>query len=223
MPFGSLLLAIAVTGGFGAVYAAADGPTEPVASTDFQLETTRPQRGEYHLTASETLRVRAEELLQVLSRSRCRKGCEGFADHVERDEVLERRDTPRGSWQVRWTFVDSLLDASHFSVTEIVREKGRITRRFGTAPEDVIAKWSDEQRPHDPLFHWQGGTWTLTEKFDVTGRFIHTQVEVEMEMHSERFLINLAPRRVLAGAGDHLRTIFGDLRRCQEDPPSPTL
>lgn len=193
---------------------------DPPAS-EFRLETDRPERGHYRLWASETIEVHAERLLEILSQSRCKEGCDAFAKHVAVDEELEQRDTPDGERKVSWTFIDSLIDASYFNLTEVVREPGRIVRHFGTAPPDVVEEWQSAERPHDPLFHHQGGTWTLTEEFDAAGEFLHTRVEVEMEMRTDRFLLNLAPGRVLAGAGDHLKTIFGQMRELEEQRLSP--
>ena len=197
---------------------AATEPTDPPASSDFQLESERPESGVYHLWASETFDGRADALLAILSASRCREGCDFAVDHVSIDETLARSETPRGWRNVTWTYIDSLIDASYFNLTEVVFDEERTVRRFGTAPPDVIERW---QSPHDPLFHQQGGTWTLTEVFDAAGRFLHTRVEVEMGMRSDRFLVNLLPGRVLKGAGDHLRTIFGQMRELEEHRLSP--
>lgn len=181
-------------------------------ASEFRLQTDRPERGHYRLWASETIEVRGETLLEILAQSRCKEGCDAVAEHVAVDETLERLQTPNGERNVSWTFIDSLIDASYFHLTEVVREPGRIVRRFGTAPPDVVEEWQSPQRQHDPHFHQQGGTWTLTEEFDAAGQFLHTRVQVEMEMRSDRFLVNLAPGRVLSGAGDHLETIFGQMR-----------
>lgn len=202
------------------VLAFALATTSPTASSggpasDFRLETDRPERGHYRLWASETIDVRAEKLLEILAQSRCQEGCDAVAEHVAVDEVLERRETPNGERKVSWTFIDSLIDASYFNLTEVVREPGRIVRRFGTAPPDIVEAWQSAERQHDPLFHQQGGTWTLIEEFDAAGQFLHTRVQVEMEMRSDRFLVNLGPGRVLTSAGDHLRAIFDQMRELE--------
>lgn len=194
---------------------------DPPGGSDFQLDSDRPERGVYRLWAAETFDARAEALLGILSASRCGEGCDFQVDHVSIDLELERRDTPTGSWKVTWTYIDSVLDASYFNVTEIVREEGRIVRRFGTAPPEVVEAWQTPERRHDPFFYEQGGTWTLTEEFDDAGRFLHTLVEVEMAMRSDRFLVNLMPGRVVKGAGDHLETIFGQMRTLEGHYLSP--
>lgn len=200
----------------------AGAPSEARASdSDFRLESDRPERGVYRLWASETLDARADALLEVLSWARCRAGCEGVAEHVAVDEVLETRPTEDGSWTLRWSLVDSVLDGSDYSVVEVVRRDGRIVRRFFTAPPEVREAWESPERPHDPFFHRQGGSWTLTEAFDAEGRFLHTRVEVEMEMRSDRFLVNLAPGRVISGASEHLRAMFSDLRRAETHRVGP--
>lgn len=192
---------------------------EPPPGSDFRVETDSPERGVYRLWARETLDARAAQLAAVLDAAKCRQDCDYAVDHVVEDVELERGETQMGrltvSSRVTYSRIDSVLDASYFTVVEVRAEPGRIVHELETADDATIERWTTGERRHDPLFHFQRGRWTLTEEFDAAGVFRHTEVAYELEMRSDRFLVNLAPGRVLVGAANHVRTIFGFLRETE--------
>ncbi len=168
------------------------------------------KRGHYSISAQQDFDATPDVLSQLILdvEAQCKRGCRYFVPEISR-AVITQREPKR---LVTWTHVDSLLDASYFTVITTTDQDNGLSIVFETPDATDIEQWSTKELAHDPFFHLQRVVWRLDELHDPSGTVSATRVSLDMEMHSDRALINLMPGQVLAGAQRHLEQMFEHLQ-----------
>ncbi len=123
---------------------------------------------------------------------------------------IERAEIVHGSFEQgrmsTWTKIDDILDASYWTDVSIHRNPQSIEISLSHPVAPDLERWQSKERPHAPFFHTQNVTWIL-EKRDPEG----TRIEYQMEMSSDRFLVNLMPSKVLKGAERYITQVLHHL------------
>jgi hypothetical protein len=189
------------------------------------LTAEQPAKGSYRIQGWIELPTRAEALLAVLADvgQQCAlETCRFKVPGVTRTDIL-----PGGTADAfeTWSYVDDVLDGAYFAHLAIERAPPVLTLRVTTPDAAAIARLSDDTRRHEPFFHEQTTTWTLTERAADDGSFVSTRVEVTIAMASDRWMINLMPGQILSRTQDHVRLLFGYLAAVAppEAPATPEM
>ncbi|MEM6794704.1 MAG: SRPBCC family protein [Acidobacteriota bacterium] len=187
-------------------------------SAELTVESERPERGHYRLRAERRVQASPEQLLAMLTdfEEHCEEGCRYPLPSLERVEILEQSE----EGALTWTRVDDVMDAHYFTRATVSRESapaGEIVRlQLDFLAEDELGDLVTKERPHDPFFYQQSVAWALEPAEDGG-----TRASVTMEMRSRKFLINLAPKKVLAGSRSYLERVFGHLESLGAEAPEP--
>lgn len=195
--------------------------TAPEVLPRHQLSAERAGPGHYRFAGSIELPARAEPLAALIAAydQQCQKGCSFPVAGVTRTEIVPGEGPDHF---FTWSFVDDVLDGAYFSEIVLRRAPGRIVLTYATPDAATLARLATKDRPHEPFFHQQGGTWTFAEQTDDQGRFLATRVEVAMEMRSDRWVVNLMPGQILDRTRQHLATLFRYLAALPAEPTQPS-
>lgn len=189
----------------------AQANTEPAGSGGgLRVEAETVTRGQYRLVGEGELELAAADALAILTAfdEHCAEGCRWPISSLDQVEILEGQGAePAGDVRLfTWTRVDDVMDASYFQAASYRRDTDATELVIETPDEAEIARLEQGRRKHAPFFHRQRTAWKLVE---TPGGSI--RIRVEMEMSSDRFLVNLMPKRVLEGAKESLREYFAHL------------
>ena len=178
-----------------------------VAEPSLEIQSASPSKGRYVVTAS-MQGVKAPPLTVAKAITdfprQCKKGCAVEVPSIERAEIVH------GSFEQgrmsTWTKIDDVLDASYWTEVSIQRSPQGIEINLSHPMALDLQRWQSEERPHAPFFHTQNVTWIL-RRHEPEG----TRIEYQMEMSSDRFLVNLMPSKVLKGAERYITQVLNHL------------
>ncbi|MEO1084117.1 MAG: hypothetical protein AAFY88_07735 [Acidobacteriota bacterium] len=186
-------------------------PEPSTATSELEVEREIVERGHYRLRGVGSAPVSVDRALQILTAfdQHCAEGCRWPVSSLDHIEVLDAEthglETPDGD-SFTWTGIDDVMDATYFQRAQYREVDGGVELTIEIPEHETLEKLTSDARSHRPFFHTQRVTWRLSPS---AGDGV--DVDVEMEMLSDSFLINLAPNRVLDGAELSLQELFGHL------------
>ena len=172
-----------------------------------EIQSASPSKGRYVVTAS-LQGVQAPPLTVAKAITdfprQCKRGCAVEVPSIERAEIVH------GSFEQgrmsTWTKIDDVLDASYWTEVSIHRNPQGIEINLSHPVTPDLERWQSKERPHTPFFHTQNVTWIL-QNHELGG----TRIEYQLEMSSDRFLVNLMPSKVLKGAERYITQVLKHL------------
>ncbi|MEM1179356.1 MAG: hypothetical protein AAGM22_13485 [Acidobacteriota bacterium] len=192
----------------------AAGDPDVEMAPDLTVESETPERGHYRLRGSGLAPIPPRAALEILTafEEHCADGCRWPVSSLDHVEIVTAQAAGADGDVFTWTEIDDVMDASYFQRARRQDLDAGHVLTIEIPEAEVLDALGTERRRHRPFFQSQRVTWRLTPSPGGG-----TLVEVDMEMRSDSFLINLAPRRVLEGAEQNLQELFDHLRLGGED------